>query len=243
MIQTKRTRREAFYAGLYDAEGTRIGGRPVPLAAIDLTPRPRPTPRIVAEPGGRAWFALHTKPQAERECRAALKEAGYETFLPVMRRDIRVARSRRRCEREFILFAGYLFAELPRLLEAWAPVYAIDGIVKALGQDGVPCPLPTGSADEEGTLRYFMAKQAEGMFDETREAKIARGEIVDIDNTRALRGMFQRRSRIRVNSGWLSGFYGHVVNVTGRATVKAMIETLSGLMLVELDGKALELAG
>lgn len=89
------------------------------------------------------WYAVYTRSRHEQKVYGRLLKKNIETFLPLMERW-----SRRRDRRKRItlpLFPGYLFVRV--LMDACAEVDILktDGVVRVLGNNGMPIPIP----DEE----------------------------------------------------------------------------------------------
>lgn len=172
----------------------------------------------------RAWFVVQSEVRSERKAAAAIREAGFDTFLPIMRKDIYQRRSRRMVTREFLLFNRYFFAELPYAV--LGDVYALDGVDCLLGSNDVPCPIKASDVE------VFRQKQANLEFDDTTEARIRRKEIGRTRReTIAMR--FAPGKPVRVKRGPFEGFAGMIKDVNGRGAVTAMIELFGRLQPVE----------
>lgn len=199
-----------------------------------------PTTTVVIENGerrvrdlGRGWFVVETKHRAEEDAATALRDLGCDVFLPVMRKDIVHRKSRKVVTRSFILFTRYLFAELPLDPQAWRFVRGLDPIESVLGAGG-ETQFP---ADE---VARFRRAAEQGLFDETIEARVRRGEIPDPKTATAV-NLFPKGSRVRVTAGPLFGYYGQVVNPRGRAAVRAMLENVRNATPVTLPIDMIEL--
>ncbi len=84
----------------------------------------------------------------------------------------------------------------------------------------------------ESDVRRFMSAEEAMEFDDTREAKIRRKEIGRTNReTAVLR--YPIGARLRAVTGPFGGFAGHVICITGRGTIEAMIEIFGGLTPVE----------
>ncbi|MFN8485848.1 MAG: transcription termination/antitermination NusG family protein [Anaerolineae bacterium] len=86
-----------------------------------------------------AWYALYTKPHAERQVSQALAARGHETYLPMMP----VWRARRRRMEEEPLFACYSFVHLDLDEVALSQVNWLPGLRNVVSLGGEPTPLPT----------------------------------------------------------------------------------------------------
>ena len=231
--------------GLYDARGERTGTRRVAIGeVVDMTAfAPAPTSAsVVRAEGARAWFVVQSVMRGEKNACEALREQGYSTFRPVMRKELHRHRGTKTTfVREFPLFNRYLFAELPSDPRDWPAVMADREIIAGtLGNDGVPQPVKEGSAEEPRTVRWFMAKQEGLAFDDTEEARLRRGEI---GRTRreTIAKRFAAGSQLKVSPEHpFGGFYGQVVDVTGKGTVRAMLQLFGAMRLVEFAPGAVE---
>lgn len=89
--------------------------------------------------GAESWFAVHTKARHEKKANRALTEKNVETFLPT--REI-VNRWKDREKKVLMpLFPGYLFVKIDPLDRY--TVLNTNGVVRILGNNGVPVPVST----------------------------------------------------------------------------------------------------
>lgn len=103
--------------------------------------------------GDRRWFALQTRSRHEKVVRSELAKRDIENFLPLMTR-LRQWTDRKK-KVEFPLFSGYCFARFA--LEARLPVLQSTGVVRIIGSDGRPEPIP---AEEIESLMIVMNNRA-----------------------------------------------------------------------------------
>ena len=180
---------------------------------------------------GKVWFVVRTNIKCEEKATDNLRAAGFEVYLPRMRKDIVHHRTKCIITREFPLFNRYLFVGMPldRSQQHFGFVRACEGVECILGSGGVYLPVPVRAIDD------FMAAEMDMQFDDTRAAKIHRGEIEA--NTRAqYRKMFPKGSSFLVKeSAKFGGFYGEVQSVSGRGKVTAMLRLFNGLVPVEFE--------
>ncbi|MBS3921148.1 MAG: UpxY family transcription antiterminator [Deltaproteobacteria bacterium] len=86
------------------------------------------------------WYATYTKSRHEQKVRERLTRKEIETFLPLVERW-----SRRRDRRKRInlpLFPGYLFVHSKMDAHAHLEILKTDSMVRILGNDGKPIPIP-----------------------------------------------------------------------------------------------------
>ncbi len=92
---------------------------------------------MIVESGAR-WYALRVRQRHEKATAAALRNKGYDPFLPLYR--ARHRWSDRIAELELPLFPGYLFCRFdPR--DRRAPIVSTAGVIQLVGAGGVPCPV------------------------------------------------------------------------------------------------------
>lgn len=192
--------------------------------------RPAVQAPVVVRAGERAWFVVQTRVNGEQAVQEALEELGCDTFIPTLRKEIWNKQKKTRTVRDFPLFNRYLFAELPAQLDRWAAIRAVDEIERVLGGTG-GLPIPTGEVER------FRAAQADGAFDQAKQAIEARSRNLRLAKSRGRRAdalvRFPVGSSIRALRGPFGGFSGHVAGVTGRGVVKAMVKLFGGLTPVE----------
>ena len=88
--------------------------------------------------GAESWFAVYTKARHEKKASRALAEKNVETFLPA--REI-VSRWKDRKKKVLMpLFPGYLFVNIDP--SDRYTVLNTNGVVRILGNNGVPVPVP-----------------------------------------------------------------------------------------------------
>ena len=86
------------------------------------------------------WYAIYTQSRHEQKVHERLTKKNIETFLPLIERWSR--RKDRRKRIHLPLFPGYLFVRT--LLDApiHLEILKTDGVVRILGNDGKPAPIP-----------------------------------------------------------------------------------------------------
>ena len=86
------------------------------------------------------WYAIYTKSRHEQKTYERLLKKNIETFLPLVERW-----SRRRDRRKRInlpLFPGYLFVHSQMDAHTHLEILKTDSVVRILGNDGKPIPIP-----------------------------------------------------------------------------------------------------
>lgn len=194
------------------------------IAAQEAQNSYRPKPMPVGKP--RAWFVVQSTAHGEDDAAKAIQKLGCEVYLPKLRKDIFNRRNRIWVEREYVLFNRYLFAEIPEDPEAWAAVRQVEEVDTLLGMDGHPVPIG------RQVIERFRDAEAALAFDETRDAQIKRG-IIGRRKRETAKIKFPLGCQVRIKEGPFGGFYGQVVNVTGRAAVQAMLNLFGQMTPVE----------
>lgn len=178
------------------------------------------------------WYVVYTGIQWEDRVAESLRLAGFDTYYPRMRKDIIHHRTKCIITKTFPLFNRYLFVAVPT--GAFGAIREVDGVECFLGVGGTPLPVPGRLVAE------FQTAEMDMQFDDTKAAKVHRGEILANEKAQ-LAAIFHQGRGVRVREGHsLSGFYGQVVKAKGKSKVKAMIEIFGGLVPVEFEGGDLE---
>jgi transcription antitermination factor NusG len=94
-------------------------------------------PQLKAGPAGLPWFALRVRPNFEKTVAMALRNKGYEEFLPLYH--ARRRWSDRYRTLELPLFSGYLFCRID--LRHRLPVLMTPGLLGIVSSGKVPLPV------------------------------------------------------------------------------------------------------
>lgn len=179
----------------------------------------------------------------ESRIERSLRDEGFECYFPSMRKDIVHHRTKKRIAKRFPLFTGYIFVQCE--YAATSKAKDCDGVSEVLGigvgEDRKPWPL------EASIVEGLRHQEGDLIFDDTETARIKRREQ---GRTRkeTIKLTFVEGLPVRVKKDWqhehmFSGFHGQVVSVTGRGTVKTMMEIFGNLVPVEIEASFLEPAG
>lgn len=172
-----------------------------------------------AKPTDTVWYVVQTNIKCEARAEKALRAARYRVYAPKMKKTIIHHRTKEYIDRTFALFNRYLFVGAPRGKIDWFVVRSRDGVEKVLGIDGVPI-----SVDRK-LIGDVMLAQRRGAFNDL----ISKSKRATIEK----RHPIGSRLMVRPNTPF-PGFHGQVTGVTGRGTVKALIQVLGRLTPVEL---------
>lgn len=118
------------------------------------------------------WYALYTKPRAEKLVYQRLQEASIETFLP-LQKTIRTWSDRKKIV-EKPLLSSYVFVKTRS--KFFASVYKTTGVVKFVSFEGQAVSIPQKQIDN---LRLIINSDAEV---EVSSEKFAQGDNVEVIN-------------------------------------------------------------
>ncbi len=186
------------------------------------------------------WYAIRLKPMAQRESRQdhrltniefALRQEGFDFFFPLERKEIIHHRTKKPIDKRFPMIPGYAFVSKPG---NWLRLRKTDFVAGILGVGGTPKVISTSVIDA--------IQKAEDAFSEEyeRQKALRRQRERDADEhipQRRARQLFPAGSQFVVSNThvMLAGMRGTVKEATGRRTIKAIIETLNGMMNAEIS--------
>ena len=177
------------------------------------------------------WYAIKTRPKAERKALREIQKAGFEAYLP----EYRVERFNRRLKVTKIStlchFPRYLFAHVE--LEDIGKVRSCIGVADVL--PGFPMtPQPVDSKDVEA----LRDAQAHMLLDDTDEARRRRGETTK--STLAAMRKRLKGKKVRVKDGPFTSFEGEVEAVGSLERLRVLLNLLGGETPVELESDQVE---
>lgn len=123
----------------------------------------------------RRWYLVQCKPREAFRAREHLANQGYETFLPVLRREVV-----RRCRREVVtepLFPHYLFVLLSDIADNWAPLRSTRGVARIVRFGELPLAVPD---DLVAGLRTRQVEEGRGEKDGNVQRLLHVGDRVSI---------------------------------------------------------------
>jgi transcription antitermination factor NusG len=118
------------------------------------------------------WFALYTRPRAEKLVYNRLTEAGVETFLP-LQKTYRMWSDRKKMV-EKPLLSSYIFVKTSA--KNFPVVYKVNGVVKFVSFEGQPVSIPQKQID---VLRLLIDSNAEI---EVSSERFEKGDSVEVIN-------------------------------------------------------------
>ena len=145
-----------------------------------------------------SWYVVHTRSNYENRCVNELKRKGLETYLPVFR-ELHQWKDRRKIV-ETPLFRSYAFVHFSDSALARLAVLRSEGVVKILGTENTPTPIP----NEEIEVIQFILKKTAGrcqshpLLREGAWVRVKRGALKDIEG-RLIRVKNQTRLVVSVN--------------------------------------------
>ena len=157
------------------------------------------------------WYAAYTCPRHEKRVAEQMAARAMEVFLPLYETVRRWSDRRKRIA--LPLFPGYVFARIA--LRDRLRVLEVPGVVRLVGFNGRPVPLPDGEVE---ALRNGLGL---GLRAEPHRYLTA-------------------GCRVRIRSGPLAGLEGILVRRKGALRVVVSIELIRRAVALELDASALE---
>ena len=152
------------------------------------------------------WYAIYTRPRAEKLVNQRLLEEGVETFLPMQKTYRKWSDRRKLIEKP--LLPSYLFVKTK--VKNFHHVYRIQGIVKFVSFEGKPVSIPKEQID---ILRLLVDS----------DAKIE----VTSEN-------FAKGDNVEVISGSLVGLRGELIKVGNKNRVVIRIDRLDQNLLLKI---------
>jgi transcription antitermination factor NusG len=152
------------------------------------------------------WYAIYTKPRAEKLVYTRLLETGVETYLPLQKTYRQWSDRKKLVERP--LLSSYVFVKV--IPKEFPLVYKTTGVVKFVSFEGHPVAIPQNQIDN---LRLLVNSDAE--IEVTGEP-LAKGDNVE------------------VVSGSLIGLTGELVSIGGRKRVIVRIDKLEQNIVVKI---------
>jgi len=195
------------------------------------------------------WYVAYLRAGATRPARArplvpaegqdealvehALGDAGFNFYLPRMKRELRHHRTKKIIVRRFALFSGYIFVSAGAHDPNWMRLKACDGICGVLSLDGRPWPIP------EAQVEALRQAEFDLVFDDTHEARLKRGqEGRNRRETAALH--FPVGASIVLTEGPFAGLPGEVVGVGTGGLIRAIVEVFRQKTPMEIPPEWIE---
>lgn len=148
-----------------------------------------------------SWFAVYTHVGREKRAEVALRERGFDAYMPAETRWRRHARTKSAVQRP--LFTRYLFVGV-QPGQSFHDIATADGVACIVGVMGAP------KAIDYAFVEDLKAKQTMGAFDHTLVRKIT----------------FNPKDPIQIIGGAFQGFLGEIMRVEGDHRVRVMLKGL-----------------
>lgn len=152
------------------------------------------------------WYALYTRPRAEKQVYQRLTDAGIETFLP-LQKTYRVWSDRKKLV-EKPLLSSYIFVKTKS--KYFPDVYKTQGIVKFVTFEGHPASIPQKQIDN---LRLLVNSDEE--IEVTGE-------------------QFAKGDNVEVTYGSLAGLTGELIRIGSKKRVVVRIDRLDQNILLKI---------
>jgi len=152
------------------------------------------------------WYALYTRPRAEKLVFQRLVEEGIETFLP-LQKTYRMWSDRKKLV-EKPLLSSYIFVKTNS--KNFPIVYKTNGVVKFVSFEGQPVSIPQNQIDN---LRLLINTDAEI---EVSSEKFATGDNVEVTN------------------GSLIGLTGELIKIGSKNRVVVRIDRLDQNLILKI---------
>lgn len=152
------------------------------------------------------WYAIYTRPRAEKLVYQRLTEEGIETFLP-LQKTYRMWSDRRKLV-EKPLLSSYIFVRT--IKHNFPKVYKTNGVVKFVSFEGQPVSIPQNQIDN---LRLLINSDAE----------------IEVSSE-----MFASGDNVEVISGSLIGLTGELVKIGRQNRVIIRIDKLDQNLILKI---------
>lgn len=152
------------------------------------------------------WYAIYTRPRAEKQVYQRLMESNIESFLP-LQKTMRVWSDRKKLV-EKPLLSSYVFVRTN--YKSFPQVYKTNGVVKFISFEGQPVSIPQKQIDN---LRLIINSDAEV---EVTSERFATGDCVEVVN------------------GSLIGLTGELIKIGTNSRVVVRIDRLDQNLILKI---------
>jgi transcription antitermination factor NusG len=158
------------------------------------------------------WYAAYTFPRHEKAVADQLKMKAIEAYLPVYEKLSRW--KDRTCRLQLPLFPGYVFVHMA--LSHRVRVLEVPGVVRMVGFNGHPAPLPEGEIE---SLRTYLSHRKAEPYTYLSVGK-----------------------RVRIHAGPLEGLEGVILRRKGKMRVVVSIDSIQRSIALELEAADVRLS-
>jgi len=189
------------------------------------------------------WYCIRLKPQAQRPAKQdpritniefALRHEGFDHYMPLERREIVHHRTKKPIDKQYPLIPGYAFV---CDVDDWLRLNNCDFVAGVLGVRGTPMPIMPTVIDAVRDAEAVILSEYERQKAMRRQREKEQADRLQHIPQRRARQMYPAGTPIVIDRTHvlLGGMKGRVVDATGRQTIKAVIETLNGMVNAELS--------
>ena len=182
-----------------------IFGNKILLMDRPVTPEPD-KPLIHKKQVVPKWYAIYTRPRAEKQIHARLVEIGVETYLPLQKTYRQWSDRKKLIEKP--LLSSYVFVKV--IPVEFPKVYKTDGVVKFVSFEGHPVAIPQKQIDN---LRLLINSNAE----------------VEVTSEK-----FEKGDNVEVMTGSLKGLTGELIKTGRKKRVIIRIDKLEQNIIVTI---------
>lgn len=161
---------------------------------------------VRAKEAAKRWYAVYTRPRAEKQVFRRLEEAGIETFLP-LQKTIRKWSDRKKLV-EKPLLSSYIFIKTKTSF--FPAVYTLPGVVRIVTFEGKPVAIPQYQIDN---LRLLVDSNADV---EVTKEHFGKGDMVE------------------VTVGSLKGLTGELIRIGSQKKMVIRLEKLEQNIIVTI---------
>jgi len=152
------------------------------------------------------WYALYTRPRAEKVVNSRLIEAGIEAFLPLYKTLRKWSDRKKLVEKP--LFSSYVFVKVNH--SGYAKVLRVDGVVKYVSFENRAVPIP------EKQINNLKLLTGANVKIEVTTEDFAKGDIVEVEH------------------GVLSGLSGELIKIKNRNKVLIRIDRIDQNIIIDI---------
>lgn len=160
----------------------------------------------VQSPNQSYWYAVYTRPRAEKQVYERLLDKGIDVFLPLQKK-VKQWSDRKKIV-ETPLFSSYIFVNITR--SSYDDVLRTHGVVKYITFEGKAATIPSDQIDN---LRIIVDSDA------------------DVETTWETR---QKGEKVRVNGGHLHGLEGILISDGSKKKVLVQVDRLDQNLVIEV---------
>lgn len=155
------------------------------------------------------WYAIYTRPRAEKKVYEQLERYGYQAYLP-LKKEFRQWKDRLK-KVEVPLFNSYVFVKL-NSKEYFQIPKLINGFVRFVTIGGQKVRV---REDEINAIKQLLDYNS---------------ELIDVSNED-----FKLNDSVEIKQGKLKGYKGKLVEIRGKTRIAIRVETISTYILVEIS--------